>query len=130
MSQENVEIVRRAARAWESGDLTQALDLTSDDLVTYRDQPDAATHYGREGFLEMTLDWIEGFDEWSGTTEEFIDADDRVAARFHQSARGEASGVRVEEDWWFVYTVEALKIVRIEMYRSRDKALKAAGLSE
>jgi ketosteroid isomerase-like protein len=130
MSEENVEIVRQAARAWESGDLDRVRELTSDDLVTYRDQPDGATRHGMEGFLEMTLDWIEGFDEWSGTTEEVIDAGDRVLARFHQSARGEASGVPVEEDWWFVYAVEDGKIARVEMYRSRDEALEAAGLSE
>ena len=130
MSEENVEIIRRADRAWQSGDLEQVMDLISDDLVTYRDEPDSATFHGREGFLEVTLDWIEGFDEWSVTTEEVVDAGDRVVARIHQRARGEASGVQLEEDWWFVYAVEDGKIVRVEMYRPRDKALEAAGLSE
>jgi ketosteroid isomerase-like protein len=128
MSQENVEVVRQASRAWESGDLDRVMELTSDDLVTYRDQPDGATHHGKESFIEVTLDWIEGFDEWSVTTEEVIDVGDRVVARIHQSARGEGSGVPVEEDGWFVYAVEDGKIARVEMYRSRDRALEAAGL--
>jgi ketosteroid isomerase-like protein len=106
------------------------MELTSDDLVTYRDQPDRTTHHGKEGFLRVTLDWVEGFDEWSVTTAEVIDAGDRVVARIHQSARGKASGVPVEEDWWFVYGVRDGKIARVEMYRSRDKALEAAGLQE
>ena len=130
MSQEGVEIVRQAARAWESRGLGRLMELTSDDLVTYRDQPDGATLHGKDSFIEFTLDWIEGFDEWLATTEEIIDAGDHVMARIHQSARGKASGVPLEEDWWFVYGFEGGKVARVEMYRSHEKALEAAGLRE
>jgi hypothetical protein len=41
------------------------LDLMADDLATYRADPDGATYYGKEGFLEATADWTEGFSEWA-----------------------------------------------------------------
>jgi ketosteroid isomerase-like protein len=51
MSQANVETVRRGFHAFEQGDVSQMLDLMTDDLVTYRADPDGPTFYGKEGFL-------------------------------------------------------------------------------
>ena len=130
MSEENVEVVRRGWQAWEHGDLTGLLDLMSDDLVTRRVGLDTATYTGKEGYLEATADWNEGFAEWSVTPEEFIDAGDCVVVRNHQIARGEASGVSIESDFWFVFTVSGGKITRLDMYVSESEALEAAGLSE
>ena len=39
MSQEAVELIRGGFAAFEQGDLSQMLDLTADDLVTYRADP-------------------------------------------------------------------------------------------
>jgi ketosteroid isomerase-like protein len=130
MSQENVEIVRRGWEAFERGDLTGVLDTMSDDVVTVRVGLDNVTYYGKEGYLELTADWNEGFAEWLATAEEFIDAGDCVVVRNHQIARGEASGVPVESDFWFVYTIGRGKIVRQDMYASKAEALEAAGLRE
>jgi ketosteroid isomerase-like protein len=130
MSQENVELVRQGWEAFERGDMSQVLDLMSDDLVTHRSHPDAATYYGKEGYLDLTADWVEGFDEWSSTAEEFIDAGDRVVVRVRQSARGKTSGVSVESEFWFVFAIAARKVVRLDMLTSRDEALEAVGLSE
>ena len=74
--------------------MTQMLDLMADDLLTYRADPDGATFHGKEGFLEATADWIEGFSSWSVTPEEFIDAGGCVVVRVRQAVRGEGSGVR------------------------------------
>jgi uncharacterized protein len=132
MSQENVEIVRRGWEAFESGDLSGLLDTMSDEVVSRRIGLDAATatYHGKEGYLELTADWNEGFAEWSATAEEFIDAGDCVVVRNRQIARGEASGVPVESDFWFVYMVDQGKIVRQDMYASKAQALEAAGLRE
>jgi ketosteroid isomerase-like protein len=129
MSQETVEIVRRAWEAWERGDLTGWLELTSDDLVTRRVGLDNATYQGKEGFLEQASEWSEGFAEWSVAAKEFIDAGDQVVVRNHQTARGEASGVPVETDFWFVHTVSQGKTVRVDMFVTEREALEAAGLS-
>jgi ketosteroid isomerase-like protein len=130
MSQENVEVVRRLWETWERGDLTGWLELTSDDLVTRRVGLDNATYHGREGFLEQASEWSEGFAEWSVAAEEFIDAGDQVVVRNHQAARGEASGVPIEMDFWFVHTVSQGKIVRVDMFVNEREAREAAGLLE
>jgi ketosteroid isomerase-like protein len=127
---ENVEIVRRVWETWERGDLTGWLELVSDDLVTRRVGLDNATFHGKEGFLEQAAEWSEGFAEWSVAAEEFIDAGDQVVVRNHQAARGEASGVPIEMDFWFVHTVSQGKIVRVDMFVNERDALHAAGLKE
>jgi ketosteroid isomerase-like protein len=130
MSEENVELVRGGFDAFQEGNLSQWLDLMADDLVTYRADPDGATYHGKEGFLRATADWTEDFSEWSVIPEEFIDAGDRVLVRVRQTARGEASGIPVEGQFWFVFEIRARRAAKVSFYVRRGDALEAAGLEE
>jgi ketosteroid isomerase-like protein len=130
MSRENVEIVRGAFDAFQEGDLSQIIDLMADDLVTYRADPDGATYHGKEGYLRATADWTEDFSEWSVIPEEFIDAGDRVLVRVRQMARGAASGIPVEGEFWFVIEMRGRKAAKLSFYVRRADALEAAGLRE
>jgi uncharacterized protein len=129
MSQLNVEIVRAGFDVFQEGDLSDMLDLMADDLITYRTDPDGATYHGKDGFLQATADWTEDFSEWSVIPEEFIDAGDRVLVRVRQMARGNASGIPVEGEFWFVFEVRGKKAAKLSFYIGRDEALEAAGLS-
>jgi hypothetical protein len=86
-------------------DLTGIEEEVSDDLVTYRGEPLGDTYQGKEGFLEATADWVEGFAEWSVTPDEFIDAGDHVLVRLPQEGRGEIGGAPVIGVFWFVATL-------------------------
>ena len=130
MSQENVEIVRGAFAAFQQGDLSRMLDLMADDFVTHRVHPYDAIYYGKEGFLKATADWTEGFQDWTATAEEFIDAGDFVVARVRQTGRVEGSDVAVESDFWFAFTLRGGKIARVSFHPRRAEALEAAGLRE
>ncbi|HKH28114.1 MAG TPA: nuclear transport factor 2 family protein [Sphingomicrobium sp.] len=130
MSLENVELVRSGFAAFQRGDLSQMLDLLADDLVTYRADPDGATYAGKEGFLEATADWTEGFSDWSAIPEEFIDAGDWVLTRVRQVARGEGSGISVEGEFWFAFEVRGTRISKLSFYSRQAEALEAVGLPE
>jgi ketosteroid isomerase-like protein len=130
MSRENVELVMETYDAFNRGELNQVLDAMSDDHVTYRGQPFADTFHGKEGFLEATADWTEGFSDWSVTPEEFIDAGDHVVVQMVQEARGEQSSAPVTGSFWFVHSIAAGKQVRLGMYMRESEALEAAGLRE
>jgi len=130
MSQENVEIIRGAFAAFQRGDMTQIIDLMTDDLVTHRVEPDDAIYHGKEGFFQATADWTEDFEDWTATPEEFIDAGDGVLVRVHQTARGEASGVPVESHFWFVFAMRGGKIARLSFHSRRAAAFEAAGVRE
>ena len=130
MSQENVELVRAGFAAFERGDVTEMLNLMSDQLVVYRADPDDATFHGKEGFLEATAEWTEGFSEWAVVPQEFIDAGDFVVVRVRQVVRGESSGVSVEAAFWFVFEVNGTKVTKLSVYARRSEALEAVGLRE
>ena len=130
MSQESVTLVRSGFAAFEQGDLSGMLDLMADDLVTYRHDPDGATYHGKEGFLEATADWTEGFSDWSVTPEEFIDTGGSVLVRVRQVVRGEASGISLEGDFWFVFEVRGSQLAKVSFYIRRADALADAGSPE
>ena len=132
MSQENVEMVRRAWEAFESGDIATAYSDVSPDLVTVvcPPLPVAGTYHGPEGLLQVAIDWAEGFDDLVMTPEEFFDAGDHVVVHTLHKSRGAESGVPVETDIWYIYTFLAGKMVRVTVFNDRDQALEAAGLSE
>src|SRR5918995_5582715 len=130
MSKENVELVRGGFTAFQDGDVSRMLDLMADDLVTYRSDPDGATYHGKEGFLNATADWTEDFSEWSAIPEEFIDAGDRVLVRVRQMARGMASGIPVEGEFWFVFEMSGRRVAKLSFYVRPGEALEAAGLRD
>jgi ketosteroid isomerase-like protein len=128
MSPENVELVRSGFSAFEQGDVTRLLDLMADDLVTYRADPDGASYHGKEGFLEATADWTEGFSHWTVIPEDFTDAGDFVVAQVRQIIRGEASGAKIEQPFWFVFEIRDAKVTRLSFYVREAEAREEAGL--
>ena len=139
MSEENVEIVRRAVAEFQAG-------MERGDPGAFFDSEAVADDYewifegaaldgrsvwrGRDGFLEFMRTWTEEFEGWS-IRFELIDAgDDRVVGLTHQSATGKESGVPVELNVGQIYELEDGRLVRARNYLSHAEALEAAGLSE
>src|SRR5262245_13728267 len=133
MSEENVEVVRRASEAFARGDEEAFLDEFSSEVVIQQTAPipDARAYKGHEGLMQVVSEWAEVFDGLVMTAREFTDgADDKVLVRVHQEAQGAGSGVPIEFDTWFVYSVNGGKISRLQMFNYKERALEAAGLRE
>ena len=130
MSQGTVEVVRRSFEAFQRGGPDAMLDLFSDDVITYRADPDRATFDGKAGFRAAAADWTEGFSEWQVLPQEFTDLGERVLVRVRQVARGRSSGVRVDEDYWFLFEVTGSQVSKLSFYSKSTEALEAAGLAE
>jgi uncharacterized protein len=131
VSQQNVEIVRRAFEAYARGDVPAMLKDAHPEQIIYRADPDGATYHGREGLMQAIAEWVEDFDEFTATAREFIDANDhQVVVRVHQKAVGAQSGAPTEADFWFVHTLSDARITRLDMFASKAQAFEAAGLGE
>jgi ketosteroid isomerase-like protein len=147
MSQENVEIVRRAwevfmeeidegnpAAVWDEGVAAvfdQGLFAPTHTVTPPREVLGSKTYVGREGFSEWMRIWTEDFLDWKIWPEKIIDADgDRVAVVARQSARGKESGVAVELQVAVVYTLNDGQIIEEQHYLDPAEALEAVGLSE
>ena len=107
MSEENVEIVRRAVEAVSAGAdvFAQGLASTEAQWHAVREFPAAGTYVGPEGFAEFIALWTENFDDWTLQVTEAQDAADKVVAFAHQVAVGKASGIRVEMDFALLFTL-------------------------
>jgi ketosteroid isomerase-like protein len=131
MSQENVELVRRAYEAYLRGDVAAMVDSLAPDFVLYRTAPDGATYHGPGAIMEVMNDWTAGFSEFDMKTGEFIDANEsQVIVEVQQHAVGASSGVATEADFWFVHTIQGGRIVRLDAYREKVEAFDAVGLRE
>ena len=133
MSEENVDLVRDSFAAWERGDLDW-LERHTDPEVEIAQPPNlpgTSTYKGKEGLREALRDWPSQWEEFRIELLEATALDQgRVLAMTHQVGRGKGSGVEVEADFGFVFTVRQGKLVRWQMFTSREEALEAAGLSE
>ena len=132
MSQENVEVVRRAVEAYEREGLDGSMryyapevEWTTTDVAIER-----ATYRGHDGVRRFfgTLD--EQFDDLRFDVEELIDAGDQVIVTIRTGGRGRASGAPVDGTWSYVCSLRDGMIYRVRTYSERAEALEAAGLRE
>jgi ketosteroid isomerase-like protein len=132
MSQENVEIIKRANAALNAGDIDAALaDHASD--VTLRDLlngPDQATVVeGLEAIRQVWALWIEAFDELRAEISEFIDTDGAVVCAVRWHGHGKTSGMSIDVRQFDLYEFRDGKVVRITLgLKSKAEALEALAL--
>ena len=134
MSEENVNTVRKAAAAFNGGDLDAWIEACTDD-IDYRAiegaPDDHGPIHGKDALRVYVQDWQDTFDEFTSEPVELIDAgDDRVIAVIRISGRAKLSGVETDLTYAALYTFRDGKIARGREYWTRDEALKAAGLSD
>jgi ketosteroid isomerase-like protein len=144
MSQENVEVVRRAYEiALHGADPRAAFDqcvrerLFASD-VEWRFGPRGGravagleNTVGRDGYLAMLSRFAEDFEGLRLEAERIIDAGgDRVVAIVRASGTGRRSSAPVKMRIAYVFWLEASRIVRVDPYLDPTEALRALGLSE
>ena len=138
MSQENVELVRRGFELFNQGGPRALIDadLVSSEFVldvSGAGIPGVGIYRGREGFRAFFEDdWFRAFpfEDWEIEVEELIDHADRVIAMNRQRGRGASSGVAADLELGNIITIRDGEIVRIEVYRDREKVLEVAGLKK
>ena len=133
MSQENVEIVRRAVEAFDRGELPRILALTHADFVA-EVPPDVSaepdTYRGHDGIRRYISSFQEAMNEIHFEGERFWDAGENVVVALRLTARGRQTAIPVEQRTTGVWTVRAGRLLRIRAYASREEALAAVGLAE
>jgi ketosteroid isomerase-like protein len=136
MSQENVEVVRDAFDAFTRGDVEGVLQRCDEDIVITqpRELPvlgASPQQRGHSGVLEAFAIWPEQWDDFRIEIARIVaDPGDYVVVATRQRGRGKQSGVEVEIEMTFVFTVRDKRVVEWQMFMREDQALEAAGLSE
>jgi ketosteroid isomerase-like protein len=132
MSQENVAVVQGLIDASGRGDL-EAMMAVLDPAIEWtpvESDPGYAVHRGHDEVRAWLADWSEALPDMRWEAERILDAgDETVVALVRMAGRGAASGLDVTTPaYGVVFTVRAGKVVRIEEYADRDRALEVAGL--
>lgn len=81
MSKENVELLRRAVEAWNSGGTEGLLSFYPEDVIWYPFPDAPASSGGLEGhgaIREMMAGWTDSFEDFAVTTDEVRDLGDMV----------------------------------------------------
>ncbi len=106
--------------------MTRHLPTRCEADISALDAFEGEKHRGARGNRDWLLN-TEGTIETESRLEQITEIDkDRVLAIIPTSVRGKLSGVALKEERWAsIVTVRGGKIIRSEVYRSSDEALKA-----
>src|SRR5438874_2255898 len=131
MSQESVEIVRRAYEVWNTGDMDALRELYDPGIIWRGPEgwPEPGPYAGREAVMGQVEQLRETWDtDTFELISELIDVGDRVAVRFIWQGAGHGPEANIEATG--LYTVRKGRICAIEFFWDHAEALEALGLSD
>jgi ketosteroid isomerase-like protein len=135
MSQENVDVVRRAweAAANEPPDWSVAAALYHPQhvLESQWGGVNNTAYRGAQGYQEFLADLRETWQDWQQELDEVIDAGgDSVVVAARLVAKGKQSATPVNQTYGVVFTLDRGRIVRTQAFLTLQEALEAVGPSE
>ena len=137
MSQENVEIARRGLEAFNrtfnegTPDFYETLDPEVE-WVAMSALLEGTRYHGHDGVRQWMKDMKRDWTTYETKPERFLDlGDDRVLALGTWRARGRGGDVPLDfpQAAWLLQYRKG-KLIRLQTFTDREKALEAAGLSE
>jgi ketosteroid isomerase-like protein len=131
MSEENVEIVRKAFEYWNRGDLDAFLALIADDAILRAAEgfPERVIH-GKDAMRSFFEDLVQAIGH-DAEIEELIDAGGTgVVTRIEVHVTGGLSGIETDVRYSQVLTLRKGKAILIEYFWDHREALEAGGLTE
>jgi uncharacterized protein len=133
MSQENVEALRPVYEEWGRGNFSPRFEVYAPDMewgwsAEFPDQAGVARD--PELRSERLRRWLDSWEGWRVEAEEYISAGEFVVVLCRYTGRGKGSGVDVDVQGAHVWKMRDGKVVRLEIFSNREKALEAAGLRE
>jgi ketosteroid isomerase-like protein len=134
MSQENVEISKRAIAAFNRLDLDGLADFLTPECEWYPAllvEVEGAGFRGRAGLTEYFEATSDTWEEFRIVADEFRSVGEvRVLVLGRIEGRGRGSGVQVERPWAVIYSFSGGKISRVRAFLDHAEALQAVGLAE
>ena len=127
MSQENLELVRRACEALNAGDIDGLVRLCHEDFdLDMSDRVFNPERYsGHEGIRRFYAEVKEPWEHYTWEVEDLRDHGDVVLALVRTRGRGRGSGLELDREAAMVWTVRAGRATGLRFYRDREAAVEA-----
>ena len=131
MSQENLEVVRRAVAALNARDLEGSLACCTLDVELHTPEVFAGVYEGPRGIRRFLTDVEDAAPDFHIDLQDpMAVGDDQVLAFVQVGSTGRASRIHMAMTQTNVYDLVDGKIRRIRIFRDHHQALKAVGLEE
>jgi ketosteroid isomerase-like protein len=134
MSQENVQLVRRAYDELARGVYTPFRELLDPEVVFWPrpEEPEPGPHRGRDVAMDMLGEPVEDdeFVDLHTEANEVVEAGDCVVARVRATGRGRASNAPFVTESSVVHRFRGGRIVEMRDYADHADALEAVGLPD
>jgi ketosteroid isomerase-like protein len=130
MSQENVELVRKAFEAHRTGGIEAVLPFYAPDIVFYFDPEwlEDAVYRGHDGMRKSEALWVNNFDDFAWKVHEMRDLRDPVLVLAEMTGRIKGSGAPVRQPTGLIGS--GFRISEVRSFNTWQRALEAAGLAE
>jgi ketosteroid isomerase-like protein len=130
MSEENVEVVRRAVAAFNARDRDRVLSMC-DPEIEFRSAIEQKTYRGLDEVVGYREEVAAVMEDFHFEDSRFLDAGrDRVVHLYRMVGRGAGSGVPVSREVGALWQLRDGKLLKGEIYLDQRQALEAAGLRE
>jgi ketosteroid isomerase-like protein len=131
MSQENIELVRRAIDLFNRGRIPE--DVADDFEMDWSNSigPHRGVYRGREGLNEVFESFRHAWDGLRWDIQQVIDLEgERALVVNRVRMRGRTSRAEAEATGAQVWTIRNGKLKNVKLYQSKAEAFEARGLSE
>ena len=126
MPSEDIEIVRRAHEALNTGDMGALVALCDEGFrLDMSDRVfNPVVYEGHDGIRRFYSEVRDVWESYVWEPEQLIEAGPDVVALLRSTGRGRGSGVEVERDTAMVWRVRTGRATAVRFFRDRDEALK------
>ena len=76
------------------------------------------------------LAWLSEWEEWRAEADEYLEIGDYVVVLASYYGRGKGSGVEIRHEGAHVFKIRDGKVVRLEIFADRQKALESVGAAQ
>jgi ketosteroid isomerase-like protein len=130
LTEETVQIVRRAFEAYACGDVESLLCLLDPgvEVRSLMTEAERTTFHGHRGVREWFAAVLDIFPDWCPTPGRVRVFGEAVVVAFHVTATAARSGVTVDQTYWQGSRLRNGKIVYFGFFRSEGDALQAVGV--
>jgi ketosteroid isomerase-like protein len=118
--EDNVDVIRRGYDLINREGPDGAREFMDPDVVLEMPEGvlDAGSYHGREATMRVWHAYFDEFEEFRWEVERLFGVEDRVFLRVRERGRGRQSGVEVDWQRWWVYTLRGGLIVRAHCPRT------------
>jgi uncharacterized protein len=128
MAPGNVDLIRPIYEEWGHGNWRPRFDVYHPNMEWgWSDEfPGLAGVYeDHDDPNPRLLTWLSGWEHWRAEADEFLEFGDHVVVLATYHGRGRGSGVEISQEGAHVFELRDGKVVRLEIFATRSRALQS-----